>query len=89
MSSGKSSGHARSDIETIGSASAVASPSSAAEAARTTDARTCATRATVAAMSRRLVSIGAGDTPGSINSIRRRSTTSWPDVAVTATAQPR
>ena len=34
MSSGKSSGHARSDIETIGSGSAATSPSSAADAAR-------------------------------------------------------
>jgi hypothetical protein len=46
MSSGKSAGHARSDIETIGSGDAVASVSSVADVARITDARTFATNAT-------------------------------------------
>jgi hypothetical protein len=52
-------------------------------------ARTGAASATVAATSRRQPSIGTVGMPGSINAIRRRSTTSWSDDAVTATAQPR
>ena len=47
MSSGKSGGQARSEIETTGSGSAVAMSSSAADVARTTDARTSATSAAV------------------------------------------
>ena len=52
MSSGKSGGQRRSEIETIGAQRAARS-SSAAEHARTTDARTVSTRAAVAATSRR------------------------------------
>jgi hypothetical protein len=91
MSSGKSSGHARSDIETIGPGSAFASPSSAADAVRSTDARTLATRAAAAASSSGFPSwwIGAVGMPGSTSSILRRSTTWWSADAVTATAQPR
>ena len=43
MSSGKSSGQARNDIDTIGSGTAIASSSNAADVARTAEARTCAT----------------------------------------------
>ena len=91
MSSGKSSGQARSDIDTIGSGNAVASSSSAADVARTADARTCATSAAAAASSSGLPSwwIGAVATPGSTSSIRLRSTTLWSAEAVTATAQPK
>ena len=53
MSSGKSSGQARSEIDTTGAGSAAASSSNAADVARTTDARTFATSAVVAATSRR------------------------------------
>jgi hypothetical protein len=56
MSSGKSSGQTRSEIERTGAGSAAAISSSAAEVARTTDARTRATSAEVAAMSRRRLS---------------------------------
>ena len=56
MSSGKSSGQARSEIETIGAGSAAASSSNAADAARATDARTSATSAAVAATSSRRLS---------------------------------
>ena len=77
MSAGKSSDQARSDIETIGWATAVESSSSASDVARTADARTCATSAAVAASSSGspLRWIGAVGMPGSISSIRRRSTT--------------
>ena len=54
MSSGKSAGHARSDIETIGAGNAAASSSSAADVARITDARTSATSAAAAAIVERL-----------------------------------
>src|SRR5688572_17665483 len=50
---GKSSGQARSEIETTGSGSTVAISSNAADVARATDARTFATSAIVAATSRR------------------------------------
>jgi hypothetical protein len=55
------------------------------------DARTSATILAAAASPRGLAScsIGAAGIPGSISSIRRRSTTTWPADAVTATAQPR
>ena len=43
ISFGKSSGHARIDIDTIGAAKPAASSSSATDAARATDARTSAT----------------------------------------------
>jgi hypothetical protein len=91
MSSGKSSGQARSDIEATGSDTAVASSSSEADVARIADARTFATSAAVAASSRGLPSwwIGAVGMPGSISSILWRSTTSWSADAVTATAQPK
>ena len=91
MSRGKSSGQARSDIETIGSGTAAASSSSAADVARTADARTFATSTTAAASSSGLPSwwIGAAGMPGSISSIRLRSTTWWSAEAVTATAQPK
>ena len=56
MSSGKSGGHARSEMETTGAGSALAISSSASDVARTTDARTCATSAVVAATSRRRLS---------------------------------
>ena len=55
-SSGKSSGYARSEIKSIGAGSAPAISSSAADAARTTDARTWATSAAVAATSSRALS---------------------------------
>ena len=76
MSSGKSNGHARSDIDTI-EGTAIASSSSAADVARTADARTFSTSAAAAASSRGLPSwwIGAVAMPGSTSSIRRRSTT--------------
>jgi hypothetical protein len=63
--------------ETIGSSSAAASASSEADAALATDARTWATSSEIAASSRGLPSwwMGAAATPGSINSICRRSTT--------------
>jgi hypothetical protein len=91
ISSGKSSGHALSDIETMGSGTAEASPSSEAATARADDARTFATSAERAASSRCLPSwwMGAAAIPGSISSIRRRSTTRWSADAVTATAQPK
>jgi hypothetical protein len=63
MSAGKSSGQARSDIDTIGSGNAAASRRSEAEAVRTADARTSATRAAEAASSSSLPSrwwIGCG-----------------------------
>jgi hypothetical protein len=53
MSSGKSGGQNRSEIETTGAGRAPARSSSAAEHARAADARTVATRAAVAATSRR------------------------------------
>ena len=58
MSSGKSSGQVRSEIDTIGSAGVrlPARRSAAPDVARATDARTCATSAAVAATSRRLLS---------------------------------
>ena len=56
MSSGKSGGQVRSEIETTGAGSEVAISSSAAAVARTTDARTFATSAAVAATSRRALS---------------------------------
>ena len=56
MSSGKPGGQNRSEIETSGAGSVPARSSSAAEHARTTDARTVATRAVVAATSRRPLS---------------------------------
>jgi len=56
MSSGKSNGQARSEIERIGAGSADAISSRAAAVARTTDARTCATSAAVAATSSRELS---------------------------------
>ena len=91
MSSGKSGGQARSDIETIGSGSAAASSSSDADVARIADARTLATSTAAASSSSGLPSvwIGAAGTPGSISSMRRRSTTLWSADAVTATAQPK
>jgi hypothetical protein len=55
-SSGKSGGHLRSEIETIGSGNAAAISSSAADAARATEARTVATSASVAATSSRALS---------------------------------
>jgi hypothetical protein len=91
MSVGKSGGQARSDIASIGWGSAPASSSSEADAARTADARTFATRSATAASARRLPSrwwIGAAGRPGSISSIRRRSTTRWSAETVTATAHP-
>lgn len=56
MSSGKSAGQPRTDIETIGSGDAVASSSSAVDVARSTDARTSATSA-----ARASPSIGSAD----------------------------
>ena len=56
MSSGKSSGQVRIEIERIGSGSAEASSSSAADVALVADARTVATSAVVAATSRRELS---------------------------------
>ena len=78
MSWGKSSGQERSEIDTTGAGSAAAISSNAADVARTIDACACAISATVAASSRSRPSwwIGAAGMPGSINSIRRRSTTS-------------
>ena len=100
MSSGKSSGHARTDIDTIGADNADASSSNAADPARTADARTSATSAARASSASGSPDrcgacappswwIGAAGTPGSISAIRRRSTTSCAGDAVTATAQPR
>jgi hypothetical protein len=91
MSSGKSSGHARSETEATGPGSAAASWSSDDDDARSADARTLATIVAAAASPSALASCstGAAGIPGSIRSIRRRSTTTWPADAVTATAQPR
>src|SRR5580704_5216841 len=100
MSSGKSAGHARTEIATIGSGDAVASLSSVADVARITDARTSATNAAKALLSRGSADrwrrcgppwwwIGADGKPGPINSTLRRSTTWWSAEAVTATAQPK
>ena len=77
MASGKSNGQARNDIDTMGSGSAAASSSSDADVPCLAEARTRATSAAAAASSRGLPSwwIGAVAMPGSISSIRRRSTT--------------
>jgi hypothetical protein len=76
-SSGKSPGQARSDRETIGSATAAATSSSEAAVARAADARTLATIAATAPSSSPFPSlwIGATGTPGSTSAMRRRSTT--------------
>ncbi len=91
MSPGNSSGQARNDTDTAGPGSEAASWSSDADAARSADARTAATSFTAASSSRCLISCstGAAGIPGSISSSLRRSTTSCPADAVTATAQPR
>jgi len=91
MSAGKSGGQARSDSDTTGPGSDAASRSSDAPVARSADARTAATILAAASSSRGLAScsIGAAGIPGSISSIRRRSATTRPADAVTATAQPR
>ena len=91
MSSGKSSGQARSDIDTIRSEIAVANSSNDAEVARLADALTVATSDATESSSSGLPSwwIGAAGTPGSTSASIRRSTTSKSADAVTATAQPK